>query len=115
MSRLTTVSGKKIQNVIYGTAYKRWRTARLLDEALGIGYRSIDTGNWSTPNCVCCRLTSVNNFFESYVGLALENTKVPREDLFLQSKFVSQPHHKPFAPPYPPYDGNRADEACQLS
>ena len=45
--RLTTASGNKIQNVIYGTAYKRWRTARLLREALDIGYRSIDTGNWS--------------------------------------------------------------------
>jgi diketogulonate reductase-like aldo/keto reductase len=46
--RLTTASGNKIQNVIYGTGYKRWRTARLLKEALSIGYRSIDTGNWST-------------------------------------------------------------------
>jgi len=45
--RLTTASGNRIQNVIYGTGYKRWRTARLLKEALSIGYRSIDTGNWS--------------------------------------------------------------------
>jgi len=46
MSRLTTASGKAIQKIIYGTAYKRWRTARLLNEALQLGYRSIDTGNW---------------------------------------------------------------------
>ena len=57
----------------------------------------------------------MNNFFESYVGDALKETRVPREDLFVQTKFVSQPHHKPFAPPYPPYQGNNADEACQLS
>src|SRR5947207_6804287 len=40
---------------------------------------------------------------------------VLREDLFVQTKFVSLPHHKPFAPPYPLYHGNHADEACQLS
>src|SRR5271169_1336210 len=116
MSRLTTVSGKKIQSVIYGTGYKRWRTARLLGEALRMGYRSIDTGNWCTADIFELRLTGlVNNFFESYVGLALQTTRVPREDLFIQTKFVSLPHHKPFIPPYPPYEGNNADEACQLS
>ena len=47
MSRLKTVSGHTIENIIYGTGYKRWRTARLLTEALKLGYRSIDTGNWS--------------------------------------------------------------------
>ena len=57
----------------------------------------------------------MNNFFESHVGDTLKELRVPREDLFVQTKFVSQPHHKPFAPPYPPYQRNNADEACQLS
>ena len=114
MSRLKTVSGNTIQNIVYGTGYKRWRTARLLTAALEMGYRSIDTGNWSMLS-LKLRLTQVNNFFESYVGETLKETRVPREDLFVQTKFVSQPHHKPFTPPYPPYPGNNADEACQLS
>jgi diketogulonate reductase-like aldo/keto reductase len=57
----------------------------------------------------------VNNFFESYVGLGLQETKISREDLFVQSKFVSLPHHKPFSPPYPKYEGDDAYEACHLS
>jgi diketogulonate reductase-like aldo/keto reductase len=79
-----------------------------------MGYRSIDTGNWSMLLLTLC-LTQVNNFFESYVGKTLKETRVPRENLFVQTKFVSQLHHKPFTPPYPPYPGNNADEACQLS
>jgi diketogulonate reductase-like aldo/keto reductase len=56
----------------------------------------------------------VTNFFEPYVGQVLAETKIPREDLFVQTKFVSQPHHKPFPPPYPQYD-SIADEACHHS
>lgn len=114
MSRLSTVSGKQIQNIIYGTAYKRWRTARLLHEALAIGYRSIDTANWSTFH-LRFTLTLVKNSFEVYVGNALSETSISREDLFVQSKFVSAPHHTPFAPPFPAYDGQTAEEACHLS
>ena len=54
-------------------------------------------------------------FFESHVGEVLAETKIPRADLFIQTKFVSLPHHKPFLPPYPPYEENKANEACQLS
>ena len=54
-------------------------------------------------------------FFESYVGEVLAETHIPREDLFIQTKFVSLPLHKPFAPPYPPYEGKNANEACQIS
>lgn len=114
MSRLTTLSGNKIHRIIYGTGYKRWRTERLLKEALRIGYRSIDTANWSTTN-FCAFLTLVTNFFEAHVGLALADAKVPREDLFVQTKFVSQKHHVPFPPPYPVYEGNDVNSACQLS
>ena len=57
----------------------------------------------------------MNNFFETHVGDVLAETDIPRADLFIQTKFVSLPHHKPFVPPYPPYEGNKANEACQLS
>ena len=118
---LTTASGKTIQKLIYGTAYKQWRTRRLLGQALRIGYRSIDTGNWRmfslpfpTQNITNSRHL-VKNFLENYTGLALTQTEIPRGDLFLQSKFVSLPHHKPYLPPYPAYEGPNADEACELS
>jgi diketogulonate reductase-like aldo/keto reductase len=57
----------------------------------------------------------VNTYFESDVGDALAETHIPRADLFIQTKFVSLPHHKPFAPPYPPYEANKANDACQIS
>lgn len=57
----------------------------------------------------------MTNFFESYAGLALQQTAIPRQDLFVQSKFVSLPHHKPLVPPYPKYEGDNADESCHLS
>ena len=57
----------------------------------------------------------MKNSFETYVGMSLSQTTIPREDLFVQSKFVSQPHHTPFNPPYPPYEGQNAEEACHLS
>ena len=57
----------------------------------------------------------MNSFFETQVGDVLGETDIPRADLFIQTKFVSLPHHKPFVPPYPPYEGNKANEACQLS
>lgn len=60
-------------------------------------------------------LIVVKNSFETYVGKALSETSIPREDLFVQSKFVSQPHHTPFNPPYPKYEGQNAEEACHLS
>jgi hypothetical protein len=46
---LTTVSNKPLQKLIYGTAYKKATTAQLLTQALTLGYRTIDTANWSTP------------------------------------------------------------------
>lgn len=57
----------------------------------------------------------MNTYFESHVGDALAEMQIPRADLFIQTKFVSLPHHKPFAPPYPPYESNKANEACQVS
>jgi hypothetical protein len=46
---LTTLSNKPLQKLIYGTAYKKATTAQLLTQALTLGYRTIDTANWSNP------------------------------------------------------------------
>jgi diketogulonate reductase-like aldo/keto reductase len=58
---------------------------------------------------------TVNLFFEPLVGKALDRTNIPRDDLFVQTKFVSQPLHNPFVPPYPSYEGANAQEACLTS
>jgi diketogulonate reductase-like aldo/keto reductase len=57
----------------------------------------------------------VNVFFEANVGAVLQQNRVPREDLFVQSKFVSLPHHAPLIPPYPPYKGHHLNEAFRVS
>ena len=57
----------------------------------------------------------MNLFLEPVVGKALSQTEIPREDLFIQTKFVSQPYHRPFIPPYPAYQGTDALEACLTS
>jgi diketogulonate reductase-like aldo/keto reductase len=54
-------------------------------------------------------------FFESYVGSVLAETDIPRADLFIQTKFASMPHQKPFVLPYPAYEGNDVTDACQVS
>jgi diketogulonate reductase-like aldo/keto reductase len=57
----------------------------------------------------------VNKYYESHVGSVLSQNIVPRKDLFVQTKFVSLPHHGPFSPPYPKYEGQNCTEALQLS
>lgn len=66
--------------MIYGTAWKKEDTTRLVEEAVKTGFRSIDTA---------CQ---PKHYREDLVGLALENLYkediVKREDLFLQTKFT---------------------------
>jgi len=56
-------------------------------------------------------------FLEEYAGRALETNKFPRQHLFVQSKFVSLPHHRPLVSPYTPYtsDPGKVADACQVS
>ena len=60
---------------------------------------------------------AVNVFLEEYVGRALETNRFPRQHLFVQSKFVSLPHHHPLVSPYTPYgsDPDKVADACQVS
>jgi diketogulonate reductase-like aldo/keto reductase len=45
----------------------------------------------------------------------LAEANVPREDLFIQTKFVTPSHHRPFTPPYPLYGHEKLEDVCQLS
>lgn len=67
-------------NMIYGTAWKKENTTRLVEEALSSGFRAIDTA---------CQ---PRHYREDLVGIALqnayENLNLKREDVFIQTKFT---------------------------
>lgn len=70
---------------LYGTAWKKDDTARLVKLALAAGFRAIDTAN------------QLIHYFEEGVGEAVKG--VPRDTLFLQTKFTSaggQDHRTPY-------------------
>ncbi|KZP34397.1 Aldo/keto reductase [Athelia psychrophila] len=83
--------------MIYGTAWKKHETTRLVVQAVLIGFRAIDTA---------CQL---KHYREDLVGAALVelSTKhdIKREDLFLQTKFTTMRGQDANMPlPYNPAD-----------
>ncbi|MBW2490825.1 MAG: aldo/keto reductase [Deltaproteobacteria bacterium] len=88
---LTTSAGVKMPRIIYGTAWKKDRTADLVVKAIQAGFRGIDTA---------CQPKHYN---EPLVGAALQTLKdhgIEREALFLQTKFTplsgQDPRHVPY-------------------
>jgi diketogulonate reductase-like aldo/keto reductase len=82
-----------IPDFIYGTAWKQERTPALVELALRVGFRGIDTANQR------------RHYFEAGVGQGLEAAYragvVTRADLFLQTKFTYRPgqdHRLPYDP-----------------
>jgi diketogulonate reductase-like aldo/keto reductase len=82
-----------IPELLYGTAWKEERTAGLVELAIRVGFRGIDTANQR------------RHYFEAGVGRGLaaayQAGLVTREDLFLQTKFTYQPgqdHRLPYDP-----------------
>ena len=78
---------------LYGTAWKEDRTQGLVELALRVGFRGIDTANQR------------RHYFEAGVGQALAAAYragvVTREELFLQTKFThqgGQDHRLPYDP-----------------
>jgi diketogulonate reductase-like aldo/keto reductase len=72
---------------LYGTAWKEQETARLVRLALEAGFRGIDTANQR------------RHYFEAAVGEALVAAKIPRDELWLQTKFNfrrGQDHRLPY-------------------
>jgi diketogulonate reductase-like aldo/keto reductase len=63
----------------YGTAWKEDRTEALTALALAAGFRAIDTANQR------------KHYNEAGVGAALANAGIPRDELFLQTKFTHLP------------------------
>jgi diketogulonate reductase-like aldo/keto reductase len=88
---LTTSAGVKMPRIIYGTAWKKDRTADLVVKAIQAGFRGIDTA---------CQPMHYN---EPLVGTALKRLKnhgIEREALFLQTKFTPLSSQDPRQVPY---------------
>ena len=88
---LTTAAGVKMPWLIYGTAWKKERTADLVVKAIQAGFKGIDTA---------CQ---PKHYDEPLVGAALHRLKdlgIERESLFLQTKFTPLSGQDPREVPY---------------
>ncbi|MGE5184488.1 MAG: aldo/keto reductase family protein [Acidobacteriota bacterium] len=65
-----------IPPILYGTAWKEQATEGCVAAALAAGFRGIDTANQR------------KHYFEAAVGQGIARAGVPRDELFLQSKFT---------------------------
>ncbi|WP_447973751.1 aldo/keto reductase family protein [Nitrospira sp. Kam-Ns4a] len=89
---VTAYNGVVIPSFMYGTAWKKEATARLVQAAVEAGFRAIDTAN------------QLIHYDEAQVGealRALERKGIRRDGLFLQTKFTplsSQDHRTPYDP-----------------
>ncbi|MCO4794818.1 MAG: aldo/keto reductase [Bacteriovoracaceae bacterium] len=76
--------------LIYGTAWKKERTAELVELALRTGFRGVDTA---------CQPKHYN---EPGVGEGIANSGINRSDLFIQTKYTSVRGQDPDNIPYDP-------------
>jgi len=89
---LSAYNQVSLPTFIYGTAWKKDATAKLVQQAVESGFRAIDTAN------------QLKHYDEKLVGEALQQayqSGVQRESLFLQTKFTSldgQDHRLPYDP-----------------
>jgi len=87
---LTTYNNVAVPGIMYGTAWKKEATSRLVEAAVDAGFTAIDTAN------------QLIHYQEALVGDALLKLKqkgVNRDALFLQTKFTStngQDHRTPY-------------------
>ncbi|MBK8219963.1 MAG: aldo/keto reductase [Candidatus Obscuribacter sp.] len=92
---LTTRNQVQVPAIMYGTAWKKEQTTRLVKLALEAGFTAIDSAN------------QLKHYDEALVGQAIsefESQGVKRQDLFLQTKFTSlngQDHRLPYDPSQP--------------
>lgn len=97
----------KMENFIYGTAWKQEATKDLVSLALKTGFRAIDTAN------------QAKHYTETLVGEAIKealDNGLKREDLWVQTKFTSiggQDHRLPYDPSASFSD--QVKQSCQSS
>ena len=85
--------GVRMPGILYGTAWKKERTAALVEQAITLGFRGIDTA---------CQ---PRHYDEAGVGAGLAaclTAGLTRADLYLQSKFTPVDGQDPARMPYDP-------------
>ena len=90
---ITSSANVRIPRIIYGTAWKKSETARLVGKAIQQGFRGIDTA---------CQ---PKHYDEPGVGAGVALSlggALARADLYLQSKFTSASGQDPRSVPYDP-------------
>jgi len=91
MKNSPLLSGIAMPSLLYGTAWKKDKTADLVTKAIKYGFRGIDTA---------CQPKHYN---EAGVGEALQRLAsegISREDLYIQTKFTPLDGQDPFNIPY---------------
>lgn len=86
----TTHAGVALPQIVYGTAWKKERTAGLVQQALSTGFRGVDTA---------CQ---PKHYHEPGVGEGVDAAGVPRDALYIQTKFTPLRGHDPQRIPYDP-------------
>lgn len=103
-----SAAGVRMPGIIYGTAWKKERTAELVGQAIGAGFRGIDTA---------CQ---PKHYDEAGVGAgvaaALESG-LARSDMYLQTKFTAMSGQDPRRIPYDPAAplARQVADSCQAS
>lgn len=88
---IQSTSGVSVPSIIYGTAWKKDRTAALVTQALLTGFRGIDTA------------AQPKHYDEALVGVGLQQALqqgIRREAIYLQTKFTPLPGQDPERVPY---------------
>jgi len=88
---VTTIEGVAMPAIIYGTAWKKDRTAELVSQAVNSGFRGIDTAG------------QPRHYHEAGVGealVSLANAGIRRDSLYLQTKFTPLNGQDPDNVPY---------------
>jgi diketogulonate reductase-like aldo/keto reductase len=90
---MNSACGVRMPRILYGTAWKKDRTAALVEKAITLGFRGIDTA---------CQ---PKHYDEAGVGTGLAAclaAGLTRADLYLQSKFTPADGQDPARMPYDP-------------
>lgn len=90
---LLSAQGVRVPRIIYGTAWKQQRTADLVEQALRLGFRGVDTAG------------QPKHYHEPGVGEGLTrvlSAGLNRADVYLQTKFTPLDGQDPERLPYDP-------------
>ena len=90
---VTSAAGVRMPRIIYGTAWKKTQTADLVQTAIRMGFRGVDTAG------------QPKHYDEAGVGAGIAaslNDGLRRADIYLQTKFTPLSGHDPKRIPYDP-------------